>query len=153
MRRLLAVSVLALPVLLGACPRVADAAPAAPVMALALVPVPLADTIQVDVRWDAWVDDGRGPLDSIMVQVAHLTSGTGWLRSVLTPDMVGWSVRQAIPYVSATWEVVAQVCFYRRSRISCAEQTAQFTVEDTAPAAPRNLRLTVTVRPPGETES
>lgn len=149
MRRLVAPMALALAFLLSACPQPADAAPAAPSMLLALTPVALTDTVQVDVAWDQFADDGRGPLDSVMVQVGNLTSGAGWLRSVLTPDMVGWSVRQAIPFTAATWEVLAQVCFYRRTQSSCSNATARFNVEDTAPAAPGNVRLTVTVRPSG----
>lgn len=148
-RSLMAPTLLALAFLLSACPRPADAAPAAPTMLLSLTPVILTDTVQVDVAWDQFVNDGRGPLDSIMVQVSNLTSGSGWLRSVLTPDMVGWSVRQPIPFLTAMWEVVAQVCFYRRAHVSCANATATFNVEDTAPAAPGNIRLTVTVRPSG----
>ena len=150
MRRLIAGSALALVFLLSACPRPADAAPATPAMLLALTPVALTDTVQIDVAWDAPVNDGRGPLDSVMVQVSNLTSGGGWLRSILPPDLVGWSVRQPIPFLTATWKVVAQVCFYRRTHVSCANATAQFSVEDTAPAAPGNIRLTVTVRPSGE---
>ena len=148
-RSLMAPTLLALAFLLSACPQPADAAPAAPTMLLSLVPVTLTDTVQVDVAWDQFADDGRGPLDSVMVQVSNLTSGGGWLRSVLRPDLVGWSVRQPIPFLAATWKVVAQVCFYRRTHISCAHATAQFNVEDTAPAAPGNIRLTVTVRPSG----
>lgn len=149
MRRLFAVTTLALAFLLSACPRPADAAPAAPTMLLALTPVTLTDTVQVDVAWDPFADDGRGPLDSVMVQVSNLTSESGWLRSVLPPDLVGWSVRQPIPFLTATWEIVAQVCYYRRAHVSCANATATFNVEDTAPAAPGNIRLTVTVRPSG----
>lgn len=77
-----------------------------------LVPVMAADTLVSTVRWTAPVDDGKGPLDSLKVNLTALAGGS--LSVKFTGTLPVQAVfRQALPFADATWTVTAQICTYR----------------------------------------
>jgi len=85
-----------------------------------------ADTLVSAVRWTLPGNDGKGPLDSLTVNVSDLARG-GVIHSVLPAGAVAYTVRQALPYTDATWVVVAQVCTWRgtgANRVTCVTADA-----------------------------
>lgn len=92
----------------------------------ALVRAAAADTLVTTVRWTLPASDGRGPLDSLTVNVTHLERG-GVIHSVLPPTAVSYTVRQVIPFRDATWDVTVQVCTWRgtgANRVTCVNATS-----------------------------
>lgn len=145
----LAVLACAVPVRSGPAPIMAPhpRAPAHLALRLAVTPaaaphqpgLPVRDTVVTTLTWDAWVDDGRGALDSIRVSVTNLAEGGGFLRRLPTTATEA-SVAQPIPLGTATWTVVGAVCFWRRAAVRCTEAEADLVVTDDV-AAPTGVRI------------
>jgi hypothetical protein len=71
-----------------------------------------ADTLVSTVRWTLPADDGKGPLDSLKVNVTNLVGG--WHSSKYTGILpVQTVVRQVLPFADATWVVTVQICTFR----------------------------------------
>lgn len=94
-----------------------------------------ADTLVTTVRWTLPREDGKGPLDSLTVNVPDLARG-GSLRVRLPITAVAVEVRQPIPFRDATWDVLAQVCTWRgqgANQVTCVEARAAFAYAVAAP--------------------
>jgi len=80
---------------------------------VAVVPAMAADTLVTTVRWTAPADDGKGPLDSLKVNINNLAAG-GVLSVKFTGTLPVQAVfRQVLPFADATWTVTAQICVFR----------------------------------------
>ena len=104
------------------------------------------DTVIVSVAWSPRIDDGRGSIDSIIVNVMNLQQG-GWFRTRLGITALSHEVRQPIPFLQATWEVPVQVCYFRRAQVTCADAKTQFDTVDIAPLAPTGITVSARVKP------
>lgn len=108
---------------LGACaaarpaPLVVGPKPAkvrAPSVAMFAVRAVLAaDTLVSTVRWTAPVDDGKGPLDSLKVNITNLSGGSHSVKFTGAALPVVAVFRQVLPFTDATWTVTAQICTFR----------------------------------------
>ena len=77
-----------------------------------VVPAMAADTLVSTVRWTAPVDDGKGPLDSLKVNITNLSGGS--LTVKFTGTLPVQAVfRQVLPFADATWNIGAQICTFR----------------------------------------
>jgi hypothetical protein len=85
-----------------------------------VVPVLAADTLVSTVRWTNPADDGKGPLDSLKVNVTSLAGG--WVSQKFTGTLLPSQVivRQALPFQDATWTILAQICTYRGTSANAA---------------------------------
>lgn len=80
-----------------------------------VAPVLAADTLVSTVRWTAPVDDGKGPLDSLKVNLANLTGGWHTVKFTGVALPVVAVFRQVLPFADATWNITAQICTFRGS--------------------------------------
>jgi len=78
-------------------------------------PMFAADTLVSTVTWVNPASDGKGPLDSLKVQLSNFSLPGGWLPAVkFTGTFPTTAVfRQALPFQDATWIAAAQICTYR----------------------------------------
>ena len=98
--------------LLSAAPKPKAVKPVTPLNAV-VVPAMAADTLVTTVRWTLPADDGKGPLDSLKVNINNLAAG-GALSVKFTATLPTQAVfRQPLPFADATWNIRAQICTYR----------------------------------------
>lgn len=102
---------LLLAVAAGPAPKPKAVRAVAPVNAM-VQPAMAADTLVSTVRWMLPADDGKGPLDSLKVNLTALAGGSLSVKFT-APLPVQTVFRQPLPFADATWIVTAQICTYR----------------------------------------
>lgn len=101
-------------------------------------PAPAADTLVSTVRWTNPGEDGKGPLDSLKVNINNFAAGGGFTQKFLWPFPSEAVFRQPLPFRDAIWVVTAQVCVYRGSSAQAAQcVTAESVPFEYGLAAPR----------------